>query len=83
VGGFSPLLYAAEEIALSCALKRWGLVRGLGFAIITSAPHLSSGRKFRIYAFADLLLEAVSFSLRPFSSVRNPARLRIFYDGRR
>ena len=83
VGGFSPLLYAGEELTLSRALKRWGLARGLGFAIITSAPHVSSGRKFRIYTFAELILQAFRFSLRPFSSVRSPAHLRIFYDGRR
>lgn len=83
VGGFSPLLYAGEELALSRALKRWGLARKLSFAIITSAPHVSSGRKFRIYTPAELLLQTLKFSLRPLSSVRNPSRLRVFYDGRR
>jgi len=83
VGGFSPLFYAGEEVALSRALKRWGSVRGLSFQIITSAPHVSSGRKFRIYTLAELLLQAARFSLRPFSSVRSPARLHVFYDGRR
>jgi len=83
VGGFSPALYAAEEIELSRALRRWGKGRGLGFMIITSAPHISSGRKFRLYKLTDLFAEAFRLLLRPFSSVRNPARLRIFYEGRR
>jgi glycosyltransferase involved in cell wall biosynthesis len=83
LGGFSPVLYAAEEIALSRALRRRGLAKGLGFEIITSAPHLSSGRKFRLYGAGPLLLEGLKFALRPFSSVKNPSRLGVFYDGRR
>ena len=83
VGGFSPLLYAAEELALSRALRRWGLARGLGFAIITKAPHISSGRKFRLYTFTELMVQAFKFLLRPFSSLKKPSRLGVFYEGRR
>lgn len=83
VGGFSPVLYAAEEIALSRALKRWGAARGQGFRIITAHPHLSSGRKFRVYGFGDLLLQGFRFLLSPRRSVKDPARLRVFYEGRR
>jgi len=82
-GGFNPALYAAEEIALSLALKRLGAAKNLRFGIIISAPHASSGRKFELYTFPDLLSEAFRFSLRPFSSVKDPSRLRIFYEGRR
>lgn len=82
-GGFSPLLYAGEELALSRALRRWGLARGLGFAIIARAPHYSSGRKFSLYSFRELMAQAVTFLLRPFSSVKNPSRLGVFYEGRR
>ena len=83
VGGFSPLLYAGEELALSRALRSWGLARGLGFAIITKAPHHSSGRKFRLYGFRELLPQAFLFLLRPFSSAKKPSRLGVFYEGRR
>ena len=83
VGGFSPLLYAGEELALSLALKRWGLARALSFAIITTAPHESSGRKFRIYTLTELALQVLKFALRPFGSVRKASSLGIFYDGRR
>ncbi|MCM2267914.1 MAG: glycosyltransferase [Elusimicrobiales bacterium] len=83
VGGFSPLLYAAEELALSRALRRRGLAKGLAFEIITSAPHVSSGRKFRLYKVADLFWDAFKLLLRPFSSVKDPSRLRVFYEGRR
>ena len=83
VGGFSPLLYAGEELALSRALRRWGLAQGLGFAIITKAPHISSGRKFRLYTFTELMVQAFKFLLRPFSSLKKPSRLGVFYEGRR
>ena len=65
VGGFSRELYAGEELALSRALRRWGLARGLAFAIITRAPHRSSGRKFRLYGTGELLGQAFLFLLRP------------------
>ncbi len=83
VGGFSPWLYAAEEIELSGALKRWGRARGLGFKIITSARHHSSARKFRLYGFREFLAEVLNFMRGPFSAVRDPARLKIFYGGKR
>lgn len=82
-GGFSPGLYAGEELVLSRALKRLGGGRGLRFGIITSAPHASSGRKFQLYTFAELFSQGLRFSLRPFSSLKDPARLRIFYGNKR
>lgn len=83
VGGFSPLLYAAEEIELSGALKRWGRKRSLGFKIITSARHLSSARKFRMYGVREFLAEGFDFLRGPFSALKDPARLKIFYGGKR
>ena len=83
LGGFSPRLYAAEEIELSGALKRWGAAKGLDFKIITSAPHLSSARKFRLYGAGEFLREVFTFLRGPFSAVRDPARLKIFYGGKR
>lgn len=83
LGGFSPWLYAAEEIALSEELKRWGKARGLGFKIITSAPHLSSARKFSMYGAGEFFAELFGFLRGPFSAVRDPSRLKIFYGGKR
>jgi len=59
------------------------LAKGLAFEIITSAPHLSSGRKFRLYGFMELAAMALGFALRPLRAVRDPGRLGVFYDGRR
>jgi hypothetical protein len=83
VGGFGQQLYAGEEVALSRAVKRAGAAAGLRFGIITSAPHVSSGRKFVLYGFADLMRQGLGFLLHPFSSVKDPARLRVFYEGKR
>jgi len=83
VGGFNSQLYAAEELQLSLAVRRWGRARGLGFRIITSAPHYSSSRKFFIYGFPGLLRIVLSFMVSPLQSLKSAARLPIFYDGRR
>ena len=83
VGGFSPLLYAAEEIELSGALKRWGKTKGLDFEILTSVRHISSARKFRMYGPREFLNEVLDFLRGPFSAVRDPSRLKIFYGGKR
>lgn len=82
-GGFSPQFYAGEELLLSRSLRRWGLAKGLSFEIITTSPHVSSGRKFRLYGTVELLGMALGFALRPLRAVKDPGRLGIFYDGRR
>ncbi len=83
LGGFNPWLYAAEELELSEALKRWGAARGLGFKIITTARHTSSARKFRMYGAGGFFIELFSFLRGPFSAIKDPARLKIFYGGKR
>ncbi len=82
-GGFSAELYAGEEVALTRALKAWGRPRGLGFTVITCAPHVSSGRKFRLYTFGELALGALRCVPHPFRSLRDPSKLNVFYEGRR
>ncbi|HAY21315.1 MAG TPA: glycosyl transferase [Elusimicrobia bacterium] len=81
-GGFSLELYAAEELDLSRRLARWGRARGLGFVILPG-PHMSSGRKFRLYNPADFLVLLVLLVLRPGSTLRDPRRLKYLYNGRR
>jgi glycosyltransferase involved in cell wall biosynthesis len=80
VGGFPPELAAAEEVGLCMALKRWGSARGLGFTILTASRHVSSGRKFYIYAPRELLgmLWAVARN-----GLGDNAAVRYLYDGRR
>jgi len=83
VGGFSPLLYAGEELQLSRSLRRWGAARGLKFEIITSSRHSCSGRKFSIYGFWELMAQTLDFLRGPFGAVRDPGRLKVFYGGKR
>lgn len=81
-GGFSRDLYAAEELALSRALRRLGAARGLEFRLAAS-PHVSSGRKFVLYSFSELMAFAFRFLLGPLRGLRGRELLGVFYDARR
>ncbi|MFH1619919.1 MAG: glycosyltransferase [bacterium] len=82
-GGFSDKLYAAEEIQLSRDLKKWGKKGGLGFIILRKHPHVSSGRKARLYAFRELAVIATGILLFPWRVLRRKSSLGHLYDGRR
>jgi cellulose synthase/poly-beta-1,6-N-acetylglucosamine synthase-like glycosyltransferase len=81
-GGFSAALYAAEEIDLSRKLKSWGRKKGLGF-IILPGPHVSSGRKLRLYKKTEFLRVLLLLILKPWRALRDPVILKYLYDGRR
>lgn len=49
VGGFSPKVYAGEEIVFSRAMRRWAAKRGQRFEVIPSPPVTTSARKFEWY----------------------------------
>jgi glycosyltransferase involved in cell wall biosynthesis len=83
VGGFPPEMAAAEEVGLSRELKLWGRRRGLGFIILTEAPHVSSGRKFYLYTPAEFLGVLWEMAKSPRRSLRDTAIHKQFYDGRR
>jgi len=82
-GGFPPDLAAGEELALSRSLKRWGRERGLGFSVLTEAPHVSSGRKFYLYRPRELLRILLEMAKSPRQSLRDPGINKQLYDGRR
>ena len=87
VGGFDETLYAAEELALTKALKRWGKSasdgRRLKFVILRKQPHISSGRKFYLYSKREITALLLRSLFRPFSTLRSRKHLDVFYDGRR
>ena len=83
VGGFPPDMAAGEELGLSRDLKRWGKERGLGFVILTEAPHVSSGRKFYIYSPRELLGILLRMAMSPRRSLKDTGLNRQLYDGRR
>ncbi len=83
VGGFPPDMAAGEEVGLSRELKRWGNSRGLGFIILTEAPHVSSGRKFYLYSPGELLGVLLEMAKSPRQCLKDTAIHKQFYDGRR
>jgi glycosyltransferase involved in cell wall biosynthesis len=83
IGGFSTDLYAAEEIAFSEALKRWARSRRRQVVILGRQPHISSGRKFRLYRRREIMGLALRGLLHPRSTLSDRSRLKYFYDSRR
>ena len=87
VGGFDETLYAAEELPLSKALKRWGKSASGGhrlkFIILRKQPHISSGRKFYLYSKREIAALLLRTLFRPRRTVRSRKHLDLFYDGRR
>jgi len=83
IGGFSTDLYAAEEIQFSQDLKRWGTARGLGFALLHTQRHISSGRKFYLYSWAEILQDLFRGLVFARPTLRDKTKLDLFYDGRR
>ena len=49
IGGFSPDLYALEDLNFVNRLKRHGRKQGKGFAILHHHPVVTSGRKGDLY----------------------------------
>lgn len=83
VGGFNEEVYAAEEIFMSKALKRWAAPRGLQFVFLTRKPLLVSGRKFYLYGYRDFLRIFLYGLVSPKRTLGSKDRLGYFYDGRR
>ncbi len=83
VGGFSEDVYAAEEILMSKALKRWATPRGLQFVFLTRKPLLISGRKFYLYSYWDFLKIFLYALFSRKRTLGSKDRLGYFYDGRR
>ena len=83
IGGFSPLLYATEEVELFTRLKRLARRSGRRIVILHRHPLRTSGRKARLYTgweMFGLWLRAVATAGRPFRTAKGSY---IWYDGRR
>ena len=83
LGGFSEQLYAAEEIDLSRRLKRYGRAQGQRLIILQRHPLLSSGRKLELYSGREVAAQLLRLTTRPWSALKNPQSLALWYDGRR
>jgi glycosyltransferase involved in cell wall biosynthesis len=83
IGGFSPLLYAGEEIELFTRLKRLARRSGRRIVILHRHPLRTSGRKARLYTGWEMFalwLRAVATGGRPLRTAKGSY---IWYDGRR
>lgn len=77
VGGFDTRLYATEEIALSCALKKHGRF------VILQEHVVTSGRKLRTYSVREFAKMTASVSLRGLGGLRDRRHLSMWYGERR
>lgn len=76
-GGFDEGLYAAEEVAMSSALKRQGRF------VILRETVLTSGRKLRAYSLWEVLNVLCRLAIKGKKGVRKRHGLEIWYDARR
>lgn len=83
VGGFSPRMYAGEEIDLSRRLKPLARARRKRAFILARHPLRTSARKLHLYAPRELLGFFLRAVLRPFRTVQSREACSIWYDGRR
>lgn len=83
IGGFSPELFAGEELDLSRRLKQLGRQSRRRIIILSAHPLLTSARKVRLYSlrehFRFFLRVALGFG-RP---LKDRAACHTWYDGRR
>lgn len=83
IGGFSPKLFAGEELELSQRLKRIARLQGKRIEIITSARLKTSARKVKLYTPRETARFLTRAFLRPHRTLTNRDECAIWYDGRR
>jgi glycosyltransferase involved in cell wall biosynthesis len=66
VGGFSERVYAAEELLLSRALRKWARRHDMEFRIIAEHPVVSSARKADWFTPRQMLWPTIMMTLFPF-----------------
>jgi glycosyltransferase involved in cell wall biosynthesis len=83
VGGFSPEMFAAEELDLSERLKRHARQTHRQFVILRRHPLVTSSRKTELYTTGDHLRMVANAVMRPRATLRNREACILWYDGRR
>jgi len=77
VGGFAERMFAAEEVAMSLALRKQGRFVILRDAVVTS------GRKLRTYSGWEILGTMIRLALGGPRALRDRSRLEMWYGPRR
>lgn len=83
VGGFSPELFASEEIDLSKRLKKLARSSGKKIVILHRNPLLTSARKMRLYSRSDLARFFRKAIFSPRATITSRDACSPWYDGRR
>ena len=83
LGGFSPTLYAGEEIDLSQRLKALARQRGLRVHILAHPRLHTSARKANLYSPREALGFVVRAVFRPKKTLSSREACHLWYDGRR
>jgi glycosyltransferase involved in cell wall biosynthesis len=82
-GGFSPDLFAGEEIDLSRRLKRLARQRGKRMVILHRHPLVTSARKVHLYTLREHLRFLLKTVMRPRKVLTSREACHTWYDGRR
>jgi GT2 family glycosyltransferase len=83
IGGFSPKLFAAEEIDLFRRLKRRARARGQSVRILSRHPLRTSARKAHLYSPREFLVFQLKTIVTGGRTLRSARDCAIWYDGRR
>jgi glycosyltransferase involved in cell wall biosynthesis len=83
IGGFSQVLYAAEEIDLFRRLKRLARREGRAIRILTAHPLVTSGRKAELYSNGEFFRFQLKTVLTLGRNLRSSEGCDFWYDGRR
>lgn len=83
VGGFSPALYAGEELDLSRRLKALAQKRGRRTAILRKHALTSSARRLTMYSNWEILRFVLRALRRPIATPLSREACAMWYDGRR
>ncbi|MGE3840326.1 MAG: glycosyltransferase [Vicinamibacterales bacterium] len=83
VGGFSTVLFAAEEIDLFRRLKRLAKARRRRVLILSEHPLLTSSRKVSLYSWREVARFLIRTVLHGGRTLRNAKECFVWYDGRR
>ncbi len=81
--GLNQQLYAADEIDLCKALKKWGRRRGLQFVILTRNPLETSLRKMLLYSGWEMARQMLRLILNPRGVLQDKRQLPIWYHDSR
>ena len=83
VGGFSPHLYATEEIDLFRRLKRHARQERRRVTILTGHPLRTSGRKMHLYTPVEMARLVLHTAVTGGRTLRSAEDCFVWYDGRR